>query len=791
MKRILAYKKWLALLLCLVLLSTAALGTTLAYVVTGTPSIINTFLSGIAPDGSLTISKTVSHPFGTGYVLPDNEHTAFAFTVDLGPENAGKTFGSFKADAEGRLTVTVKAGASITIPDLSVGTTATVTEQQPGAGFTAPESQTVTIARGENTLSVVNPYTPAPVPDAITVKGQKTLAGRDWQDGDRFTFALEVQKDGGWTELGRETLAYDPADEAFDTFDFTQILKNYSLDTAGTHSFRVTEVEGSIGGITYDKAESRFDLLVGDADMDGALEIQSIDSPSANTTVDRQEKSLFIRFRNEYAPAGSDDITIDIIKNLTDHSGQNKSPAGFSFELRNEAGELLKTSDPTGSDGTTQLRLVYSAADAGRFFHYTLKEVNQGKSGYIYDDTVYHLRVDVSDNGDGSASALIREFDPETLRQPETTDNTEETDTETGNTEEAAAETESAAPAREPSGAESFTASFTNAYSPSAATLPISGTKKLTGRSLNAEEFTFFLYETEAGFAIAEGAQPLRTARNDAAGSFSFENLSFSRPGQYYYVVTEDASPALGGILYDTTRYQICVLVEDIGGALSVQKVTVTDAAGKSSDILFQNSYQPKSAILTLSGQKTLNGRAMKAGEFTFHLYEASFLTGYGFNKGELYARTTNGTEGSFAFRIEYAKPGTFHYIVTESAGSETGMTYDNTRYGVEVVVRDDLTGQLKATVTRIVKIGTESTDVSAITFCNTYTAPIDPTKPTTDPDKPDETTSATESTAETQPSGTKLPQTGQLWWPVPVLLVMGILFLLLDVLRRRGTRYE
>lgn len=758
------------------MLSTAALGSTLAYVVTGTPSIINIFLSGITPDGSLTISKTVIHPFGAGYVLPDNEHTRFAFDVSLGTENANKTFGSFKTDAQGHLTVTIPAGGSITIPDLSVGTVAAVTEQQPGPGFTAPTLAPVTIARGENALPVENPYTPAPVPETVTVTGQKTLAGRDWQEGDRFSFALEVQENGNWTELGRESLVYDPANAAFDTFDFTQILKNYTLDTAGTYRFRVTEVEGSIGGIAYDKAESRFDLLVGDADMDGALEIQSITSPSANTTVDQQEKSLFIRFRNEYAPAGSDDLTIDITKNLTDHSGQNKAPAGFTFELRNEAGELIKTSDPTGSDGQTQLRLIYSAGDAGRFFLYTLREINDGKSGYVYDDSVYHLRVDVTDNGDGSVSALIREFDPETLQQ--TPDSAEPTTTAENDSVEA-------------SGTENFSASFTNAYSPSATTLPISGSKKLTGRNLNAEEFTFFLYETEAGFAIPEGAQPLRTARNDAAGSFAFENLSFSRPGQYYYVVTEDSSAALGGIVYDTTRYQICVLVEDIGGALSVQTVTVTDSSGKSGDIVFQNTYQPKPAILTLNGQKALNGRTMKVGEFTFHLYEASFLTSYGFNKGELYARATNDIDGNFAFKVEYAKPGTFHYIVTESAGKETGMTYDNTQYGLEVVVKDDLTGQLKASVTRIVKIGTESKDVDVLKFVNTYTAPIDPTKPTTDPDKPDETTSATEETGETQPSGTKLPQTGQLWWPVPVLLVMGILFLLLDVLRRRGTRYE
>lgn len=36
-----------------------------------------------------------------------------------------------------------------------------------------------------------------------------------------------------------------------------------------------------------------------------------------------------------------------------------------------------------------------------------------------------------------------------------------------------------------------------------------------------------------------------------------------------------------------------------------------------------------------------------------------------------------------------------------------------------------------------------------------------------------------------------KLPQTGQLWWPVPVLLSLGLLCLLVGMLRRRGEKHE
>lgn len=40
-------------------------------------------------------------------------------------------------------------------------------------------------------------------------------------------------------------------------------------------------------------------------------------------------------------------------------------------------------------------------------------------------------------------------------------------------------------------------------------------------------------------------------------------------------------------------------------------------------------------------------------------------------------------------------------------------------------------------------------------------------------------------------PEGPKLPQTGQIWWPVPVLFALGILLVVIGLLRRKGKEYE
>jgi hypothetical protein len=42
-----------------------------------------------------------------------------------------------------------------------------------------------------------------------------------------------------------------------------------------------------------------------------------------------------------------------------------------------------------------------------------------------------------------------------------------------------------------------------------------------------------------------------------------------------------------------------------------------------------------------------------------------------------------------------------------------------------------------------------------------------------------------------TDPSGPNLPQTGQLWWPVPVLTIAGMVLILLGWVRRKEQGYE
>lgn len=547
-----------ALLLC------STVGGTLAYVVAKTPTITNTFTSGITPYGSLTISKTLEHPFGDDYVLPNNDNVVFSFNVDLGTDNANKTFGqgtsTLTANDNGVVSVQVKAGYSATIDGIPAGTKATVTETTERTGFSVEgdASQTATIAAAETAqVAFTNVYAPAAANYAATVTGTKELSGRDWQEGDSFTYLLEYFDGKKWVEVAKQDTKCEldsqgkPVSDSI-AFDFTNDVAEIIKGTAGTHQFRVTEVDGTIPGMALDETVSLFTIVVGDADMDGSLELQSTSTTSSNTKVD-ENHNVFILFKGTYAPEGSTEVIVPVEKKLTDMSGQGRDAAGFTFGAYDKDGKLVEQAAPTDANGDTSLRFTFDADDVGKTFAYTVKEIDADEAGMTYDDASYTVRIAVTDNLDGAVSAQV----------------VDEADKPVKDT----------------------TLAFANTYDPADASMTIAGTKRLDGRNLKAGEFSFSLYETGVGFALPEGAKPLATAKNDGSGAFAFGKLTYSTVGTHRYVVTEDASEPLEGVTYDEARYLITVTVTDEGGSLkATQDIRLANGSAAKA-IAFENAY--------------------------------------------------------------------------------------------------------------------------------------------------------------------------------------------------------
>ena len=70
------------LIISFILLITSTVNTTFGFVVAKTDTLVNYFVPVEKLVNSLIISKTVEHPLGEGYVIPEN--ISFDFKVDLG-----------------------------------------------------------------------------------------------------------------------------------------------------------------------------------------------------------------------------------------------------------------------------------------------------------------------------------------------------------------------------------------------------------------------------------------------------------------------------------------------------------------------------------------------------------------------------------------------------------------------------------------------------------------------------------------------------------------------------------
>lgn len=728
------YLRCVVLLLSVALLLTSVSGQTLAYIMTQTTSMINTFISGLAPEGGIIIRKTVEHPFGESYIIP--EGIGFGFRVELGSEYAGKpvytTQGIKTADEQGNIIVTLKPDESVVIREIIAGTSVTVTELAQSPGFSVADginAQTVTVAARKNTtVHFINRYEPAPVPSVnLEVTGIKELEGRPWQEGDTFTFRLDQRyldgENSQWVQLGTASVTYDPTVENFNCFDLTQLIQTVDYNRIGTYSFRVSEIEGVIGGITYDELISYIDVQVTDQNMDGYLEVSQVNGTAGAEVFWDEARSthcVTVTFSNQYAPAGSAAISIPILKTVEDRSGQTQGVSGYTFELYDMQGQLLKTSEPTNATGETGLRLVYEAAQAGQSFSYILKETGAGtvNGAMIYDTTQHLIRITVIDNLDGTIRA---ESNVETV-------------------------------------------SFVNVYDPQDAQVYIDGTKVLEGRDLREGEFFFQFFLTDADFTMQQDAQPAMTVSNNAEGKFSFGPLVYDRVGSYHYIVREDASAGLRGIRYDDSIYHLTVQITDENGVLTAQ-TTVTDTEGQPAELNYHNAYDPVAALLQLGGTKVLQGASLQQGQFHFRLFAAD--ENFAPTGGALQT-VTNTADGRFGFTpLTFEQVGIYRYIIREEVVNRLdNVIYDDTVYAVTVTVTDDGNGALLAQ-TEITRVGGSSTD--EIVFENVYMSD-EPPGPD-EPDQPDE------------PDVPDVPKTDHPMTTLPYMIMLVLSVILLSML--------
>lgn len=514
------------------------------------------------------------------------------------------------------------------------------------------------------------PATPA------TFKAIKVLNGRPngaWTDRDRYVADITAL-DGAPASAVPSTITF--ADNRTQTL---QINSN-AFPTDGVYRYQVRERKGDNAGVTYD---SRTWILTVTVTDDLTTFTRRI---TANTTCDGVQSDA-IQFTNTYqAKPVSVQFRAHKTLNDPDHTGIRLQAGQYEFTCVED-----KTGGQVGTAKTNDQRgdVLFDAISYTRpgTYDYTIRETPGDRGGVTYDTTKHHVRVTVTDNGEGQLLADVK-YDGGTAI-PEFT-----------NTYRAQPATDT------PTAVKAVSASEGNHY------------------KLKGDDFTFTLHRVTAPDGVTAEADQTKT--NDAQGNIRFDQLSFPLPGTYVYTVSE-RDVTVPGVTKDGTVTTITYTVKDVGhaGRLKIVDKTITRSDGKTANgIRFDNTYNPKGVGCTLGGVKTIinadtaTNRIPQDGEFTFKLASHDGAPMPEGSKDGVKTVTNTGTGFTFG-RMDYDKPGTYVYTVTEQAGRDPTIGYSTQAYDVTVTVTDQ-GGMLSASADR------QATDVR---FDNTYTpTPVDVT---------------------------------------------------------------
>lgn len=224
---------------------------------------------------------------------------------------------------------------------------------------------------------------------------------------------------------------------------------------------------------------------------------------------------------NTYSAEGSVQVMVD--KSLT---GRDMTRYQFKFELVDDDGNVVRTGS-NQANGTVTFGLIpYVTADAGKTYHYTIREQDRGIGGYTYDTAEYGITVAVSDNGDGTLSTDVSYEDA--------------------------------------SGHEIERPSFENVYEADGSTR-LRAWKRLTGATLEANQFDF-------EFMDATGTV-VSSVHNSVAGDVYSDEISYDETddGKTHLYVVHEVAGDDEHVIYDESYFGYLVHVTDNGdGTLSI-----------------------------------------------------------------------------------------------------------------------------------------------------------------------------------------------------------------------------
>ena len=520
------------------------------------------------------------------------------------------TMGAVKYTVAGEHTYTlreVKGGTTskgITYGDAKYTIETTVTDKGDGTLKAEHVLKDATAAIFKNTYSVT------PTDADLDFDLSKAIDGRDWTDSDKFSFTITAPEGTPLPDPATVTVSKKDAKDGIAAIKFGKIR----YTATGTYKYEIRENAGSTVGMTYDAHVATAEVTVTE-NGDGSL--------TANVT--KKENGRFTNtYRTElnYTAAGG----LWLSKYL---DGRPMTEGQFTFtvapadDASARALGLLPGANsfksPAAAEATVGLidilaghEVIFTQADAGKTFTYTVAEKNDGQPGYTYDDAVRTVTIAIADDTAGTLTATTT-----VSGGPE---GTHETVHKSGENK-----------------VEKALVPFHNSYSattntPGGTAAQVVATKTLTGRPMADGEFWF-------GIAYQGELVAYENLKPNIGGHVSFDTLHYDTKmlanleaaGLAYrtdkdgklawtinYTAYEDLFGLPNGVSATTWSFGFKVIVVDNGDGTLTATV---DYGGV--EPLFENVYGAEAVNAALTGTKKLQAAegltpADITGKFTF-----------------------------------------------------------------------------------------------------------------------------------------------------------------------------
>lgn len=466
------------------------------------------------------------------------------------------------------------------------------------------------VLKGTEPAEFKNTYSVTPLDAELDFGLSKAIDGRDWTDGDEFSFTITAPEGVPLPDPATVTVNKHDAKDGIAAVKFGKIR----YTAAGTYTYEIRENAGNAAGMAYDGHVATAEVTVTE-DGEGKL--------TANVT--KKENGRFTNtYRTElnYTAAGG----LKLSKSL---SGRPMTEGQFTFTVTpadeasaNALGLLPGANNfksPAAAEATVGLidilaghEVIFTQADAGKTFTYTVAEKNDGQPGYTYDDAVRTVTIAIADDTAGTLTATTT-----VSGGPE---GTHETVHKSGENK-----------------VEKALVPFHNSYSattntPGGTAAQVVATKTLTGRPMADGEFWF-------GIAYQGELVAYENLKPNIGGHVSFDTLHYDTKmlanleaaGLAYrtdkdgklawtinYTAYEDLFGLPNGVSATTWSFGFKVIVVDNGDGTLTATV---DYGGV--EPLFENVYGAEAVDAALTGTKKLQAAegltpADITGKFTF-----------------------------------------------------------------------------------------------------------------------------------------------------------------------------